>query len=540
MKRTYIRNFIKVAVLAPALLLASCEDVNDLQPRTAFSETTVFDTPSAIELAVVGVYDGAQSGFYAGGAVRGYPFGAANVQQNDVRGEDMVSVAAFYGITYQNTYDATTPNNGFYWQTLYALINRANIVIEGVRRAATNGVITQDQANSYEGEMRFLRALAHHQLLIHWARPYSDNPNRENGGVPYRTIAVTGGSSVDEAVAVPRGTVAEDYTKLIEDLNFAETNLPATRTTSPITRATKGAAIAMKTRVYLHQNDWAKVITEGNKLVPATPNANGNFVSPIGNYTLTASPMGPFGPGNKNNTESIFSIENNDVDNGGVNGALPVMYTAAALDGRGIVAISPLLWNQPFWLESDLRKSETMTAKDNPAGQGRGAIFTRKYQDVVNRTDNTPVIRYAEVLLNVAEASARLNGVNERAVALLNAVRNRAVLDPALRYTVASFTSGQELVRAILNERRIEFVAEGLRWPDIHRLAQDPVFGVGGIPAKVDRTVSNFAPLYTGLATTPLPMQAAVPYSDRRFLWPIPSEEIANNATLGNHQNPGW
>ncbi|HRN47243.1 MAG TPA: RagB/SusD family nutrient uptake outer membrane protein, partial [Niabella sp.] len=63
---------------------------------------------------------------------------------------------------------------------------------------------------------------------------------------------------------------------------------------------------------------------------------------------------------------------------------------------------------------------------------------------------------------------------------LLNAVRNRSV-PAADKYT----TEPSDLVLAILNERRIEFCAEGRRWPDIHRLVLDPVYKTNGIPAKI-------------------------------------------------------
>ncbi|MFB0907056.1 MAG: hypothetical protein QMB03_02020, partial [Spirosomataceae bacterium] len=72
-----------------------------------------------------------------------------------------------------------------------------------------------------------------------------------------------------------------------EDLDFAETNLPATRARNGITRATKGAAIALKTRIRLHQNNFAAVIAEANKLIPVS----GSLQSPIGGYQLTATPM---------------------------------------------------------------------------------------------------------------------------------------------------------------------------------------------------------------------------------------------------------
>ncbi len=533
-----IMSYKNIVALSTTLMLATACSVTDLTPIDALSESTAYQTPERIELAVAGVYDGAQSGFYAGGAVRGYPFGAAHLQQGDVRGEDMVSVAAFYAVTYNTTYDATTPNNGFFWQTTYAMINRANVVIDGIRKAPSGGSLTDAVKNSYEGELRLLRAMGHFYLLANFSRPFGDNPNAAAGGIPYREqpVGTSTGVSVDEASKQGRNTVAECYIKMLADLDFAETNLPATRAKNNITRATKGAAIALKTRIRLHQNNFAQVIAEANKLVPAT----GNLVSPIGNYQLTATPMGPFGAGNKSNVESILSIENNDVDNGGVNGAAPSMYVASTAGGRGIVGISPIIWNQPFFPANDFRKSADMVQQDGATSPGRGAMFSKKYADATARTDNAPIIRYAEVLLNAAEAIARTStGVDARALSLLNAVRNRAVPAGPGRYTAASFTTNQELVQAILNERRIEFLAEGMRWLDIHRLSTDPVFNTGGIPAKASNT-NVFTALYTNNPATTFVRLPAIPYANFRFIWPLPIEEINNNPTLKTQQNPGW
>jgi starch-binding outer membrane protein, SusD/RagB family len=533
-----IISYKNIIALGTTLMLATACSVTDLTPIDALSEATAFQTPERIELAVAGVYDGAQSGFYALGAVRGYPFGAAHLQQGDVRGEDMVSVAGFYAVTYNSTYDATSPNNGFFWQTTYAMINRANVVIDGIRKAPTGGNLTEPVKNSFEAELRLLRAMGHFYLLANFSRPFGDNPTAAAGGIPYREqpVGTSTGVSVDEASKQGRNTVAECYDKMLADLDFAETNLPATRTRNNITRATKGAAIALKTRIRLHQNNFAQVIAEANKLVPAT----GNLVSPIGAYQLTATPLGPFGTGNKANSESILSIENNDVDNGGTNGAAPSMYIASTAGGRGIIGISPIIWNQPFFPADDFRKSSNMVQQDGATSPGRGAMFSKKYADATARTDNAPIIRYAEVLLNAAEAIARTSsGVDARALSLLNAVRNRAVPAGAGRYTSASFTTNQELVRAILNERRIEFLAEGMRWLDIHRLSTDPVFTTGGIPEKASNT-NIFTALYTNNPATTFVKLPAIPYANFKFVWPLPIEEINNNPTLKTQQNPGW
>jgi hypothetical protein len=414
------------------------------------------------------------------------------------------------------------------WAGLYGLINKANGVIEGVRTAETSGVLTAEQAQAYEGEARFLRAMSYHELLIHFARPYLDNAT-SNPGVPYRETFVNTPEKVQEALKQGRNTVAEVYTKILEDLDYAELRLPDARPgTQKITRATKGAAIALKTRIRLHQGAWSEVITEGNKLIsPSAP-----FTSPIGGYSLMPTPEGPFV--NNAGPESIFSLENASSDNPGVNGALASMLASPQIGGRGLVAVSPRLFNAPFWPCSDLRRTQLLT------NDGR-TYYTAKYTDPVNNSDFTPLIRYAEVLLNVAEATARVNGVDPRAVELLSAVRNRAVTTAVEQYTAASFPDANGLVSAILNERRIEFLGEGRRWADIHRLATDPVFTTNGIPAKVTYGTATFATYNCQTKPAVAANVPAVPYSDFRFLWPIPAAELANNPTLADQQqNPGY
>jgi hypothetical protein len=324
----------------------------------------------------------------------------------------------------------------------------------------------------------------------------------------------------------------------------------------------------MKTRIYQHMNNWAMVVTEANKLVPAA--ASTTFPSLLGSYNLPTDPYAAFSSGaSKNNPESIFSIENDVTDNGGVNGALPTMYSTsvAPTSGRALVAISPVLWNQTWWNDSDTRKGTGFVSifVELPSGGGKGGFFTKKYTDVVGRSDNAPVIRYAEVLLNLAEAIQRQNlgVVQQRAFDLYNRVRARSnAAGTDLTYDqITDFANGTALVTAILNERRIEFLHEGLRWGDIHRLAQDATFNNsgGGIPMKLSATLTNYRPMYqTSTTINGVPPQTggkaamdaalataggrhnAIPYADYRFIWPIPNSEIILNPTLAAQQNPGW
>jgi hypothetical protein len=471
----------------------------------------------------------------ANSAYRGYPFGAATVEQGDMKGEDMINVQSFFAVTYNGTYSGSSPNGQSHWETNYAMINKINVVIEGLRTAGESGVLTAAKAADGEGEMRFLRALGIHELMVFYAMPYAATSDASHYGVPVSTEAVNSAEKVQIAMEAGRLTSKQCYDQILEDLNYAESNRVESRDgVSKITHATKGAAIALKTRVYQHQGQWNKVIEEAQKLV----GSSAPFTSPIGGYKLEASPEGVFAS-NGSNTESIFSIENSDIQNPGTNGCLYQMY-----DGRSLVCISPIIINADFWLEDDLRRSQLTNAR---AYSNKVVYWTTKYRNT-DWSDYCPIIRYAEVLLNYAEAEARVNGLTQKGVDLLNAVRNRAVTDESEQFTLSSFADADALVRAILQERRIEFLAEGRRWPDIHRLTYDSKFAVRaangkpGVPDKVaygSLKAEHYVPA-SGEVEPSIISTQGFDYEDRRYIFPIPDAEITSNPVLAKQQNTGW
>jgi hypothetical protein len=531
----------------------SCKKVLDIAPYNAVPDVSSYNSPDRVEASVNGVYDAAQSGFYAGGAVRGYPFGAASIEQGDMRGEDMLTFVTFYQITYESSYNTTSANNDFHFQTLYSLINKANLVIDGVNGAASKGIISTALDSEYVAECLFLRALAHHELLLHFARPYRDG-NGSQLGIIYRDFAINDNpATIALAKTKTRTSVADGYAKILADLNRAEANLPVTTSVAPIPvnvaanktyRATKAAAIALKMRIRLHMGEWANVIIEGDKLISASgPSLTTypGYTSTVGGWKLENSSATAFTTAGWQGNETIFSIRNASTDNGGVNGALPNMLGNTTIGGRGIVRISPILYNLPAFRCDDLRRNMM-----GLIGTGASANYlTTKYTDPTTSTDPAPIIRWAEVLLTYAEAEARVSGITPKALYLLNDVRNRALpggpgffnTPPANTYTAASFANQNALVKAILDERRIEFIAEGKRWGDIHRNATDAPFTTGGIPAKVGIGVSTFA-MYNCASGTSTTAIGLIPYADYRFLWPIPLSETQVNPNYA--QNPGY
>jgi hypothetical protein len=123
--------------------------------------------------------------------------------------------------------------------------------------------------------------------------------------------------------------------------------------------------------------------------------------------------------------------------------------------------------------------------------------------------DNVTIIRTSEVLLNRAEAYARTNQL-DKAVTDVNVIRTRAGLT-ALDYTTLN---QQQVIDAVLLQRRLELAFEGHRWYDLIRLQQD-----------VNKAAGSLA-------------SGTVAYTDFRILSALPTTEIDNNSNL--KQNPGY
>jgi hypothetical protein len=100
----YLKKLSIATVFFTCLILVACKEKLDLAPYNQIDSGTAFATAERCLLDIYGVYDAAQSGVYdplngAATAVRGYPFGAAAVEQQDMRGEDMINVATFFATT---------------------------------------------------------------------------------------------------------------------------------------------------------------------------------------------------------------------------------------------------------------------------------------------------------------------------------------------------------------------------------------------------------------------------------------------------------
>ncbi len=466
------------------VMVTSChKDLLEPLPQTFVADATAFDTPGRIANQVNSLYQGFKSGSFYGGRAQ---------IASDIRGEEFLNETT-NGVTGYDVWqlNATGTSANFIknlWAQGYFAINLCNLFIDGMAAKGTS-VVGAALSNNYLGEARFLRAITYLKLLEHYARPYADG-NGSKPGLPLRLTGIKeSGSS-----ALARSTVAEVYTQIIADLDFAEANLPSNYATAALntTRAHKNTAIAMKTRVFLSMQDYARVIAEANKIVAqniapfsATTGVAHALQANIVNVFRT-----PY-----TTTESILSMPMSATagDNPGTQNQLGFYWSKSTGNGEFSLNPSGIIANAG-WTATDARRGFIATVSGKP-------YLNTKFNAPSPYTDFAPVIRYSEVLLNLAVALARTNaGVNVKSFALLNAVRQRS--DPA---TILAPLTQADLIAAILLERRIEFLGEGLRNFDQMRLLQT-IPAKGGITAKAS--------------------------SEQGYIWPISADELSLNPLM--------
>ncbi len=379
------------------------------------------------------------------------------------------------------------------WDAAYDVIKRANTVISADLPSST-------LVDQLKGEAYAVRALMHFELVRNYARPYT--VDADGLGVPI-VIAYNQNSRP------PRNTTKEVYNQIISDLNQAYTlmtlnqgqsiTISSTNTTRTMTSAyiTKHAAKALLARVYQHMGDWANardaaldvINNSGFSLVPAS-----DYVSYWANPASTT-----------NRVETIFEVSSDAAANLSSN-SLSNFYS---LEGYGDVWVTDELYNT--YSNNDVRKDVIM---ESNAG-GRTVYLVNKYPNTSNPADkdDTKVLRYADVLLILAEAYARLGNENSARQWLNEVATNR--IQGFAGYT----SSGTQLLADIINERRKEFAFEGYRYWDLMRL---------NLP------ITNHTKSQNPLVITPIETD------NSRRIFPIPQHELDVNENIRNQQNPGY
>lgn len=440
---------------------------------------------------------------------------------------------ADFGVNYTDPYFQNT------WNVVYTAIERMNVLLANIN----NGNYDQQQKNIIKGEALFLRGYCYFFLVDQW------------GPVPLR-IKPTSGPNDKNLVCSP---IADVYAQIIKDLTEADSLVPPASTSGYGGNGypSKSTVEAMLARVYLTMaghplidaSAYQEVKTWGMKVINSglfllDPSYSQMFINLI--------------QGNPDNSSILWAVDAQYIP--GYNtysqeGALDGIAYGPVDSGYGYGYVRCTRLYYKSFDPGDQRRDWTIC----PWRYGTNGVhqywtstqlydrfpgkFRLNYSPFPRVQDKTPVnfplMRYADVLLMVAEAENAVNGPTQLAYSLINKVRERAwgkMLPGASKPEEADLTRGldqQQFQDSLEDERWREFGLEGLRKHDLVRwgllqtaLQQmktdvtDPnqpnpgSFYIG----NVSRFFNNYQPMDT--------------------LFPIPAQELQSNSLAT--QNGGW
>ncbi|MDR9458348.1 MAG: RagB/SusD family nutrient uptake outer membrane protein [Salegentibacter sp.] len=486
--KIYSLKIKSVLLLLAVITFTGCsEDYLDKTEEYTIDSENYFNSEDDYYNALIGVYDILQSTY-------------VNVLLGEIAsdntlsgGESATDVIGFQQVD-EMSHTPINDNLDDVWDWNFAGVQRANYILEFQDKTEFEGKQT------IIAETRFLRAYFTFELMK-WFGP----------------IPIKGDERfvLGDEQTIPRASRDEVYTQIESDLQFAIDNLDYT---APETgRATKGAAMALKGKVHLYQEEFDDAANVLTTLIDNGPYALSDF------ETL-------FEQEGENNEESVFEVQYTGEEGAGFE-CLQCSEGNVAVGFQGIRNYSGPLFESGFsfnvptqeaydmFADDDIRRDLSILdieawAAETGASYGEGykhtGYFNRKYLPRKNdnmgdanltQPNNYRAIRYADVLLMAAEALNRGNINDQLAQDYLNEVRERAGLREVEN-------SGDALTEIIFQERRKELVGEGHRFFDLVR--------TGRAAANIDGFTAG-----------------------KNEVFPIPLEEI--EFSQGNwEQNPGY
>lgn len=500
-----MKKIFKTTSLLFIVLLASCEDARNINQVGRLDAANAFTSVDDLQLGLLGVY-----------------------RELDVTPEialssnftDEVAVGFDSGgqgfALYDFVLNPASPAGSNFWIRNFRVNNRATLLLEAAARV-TPDASEQADFNEIVGQVHFIRAYANLEMLLY----FSPNPADDS------TLAVPLIDFVAPATIQPlRNTTGEIWDYVNADIDMAASLI---QTQSDPIFASRDAVTAFRARIALTRQDYPTAETLANQLLNSYGLANRAQYQDMWLDT--------------DNTEIIWKMErvlNGPFDAQGVTGSV----NAGGWAGARFAFVNATLAGSPYF-EMDRSIFDALTP-ENPGEDVRydvmispTSIISADYPndpDPVNNDilviqkypgsqgqplmNDLKIFRSSEMLLIAAEARAYQGNFMGTAT-LIKQLRDARF---GSSQPMPSYSSVQEAVGAVLDERKIELAFEGHRYKDLKRS------GVAG-NRGVDRDV---------IACTIQSGACTLPASDFRFTLPIPITEINANPGIAAEQNPGY
>ena len=414
-----------------ALMLSGCNSFLELSPKSQVNENGYYKTEEDFTTSMHAVYATLHT-IYGPQSLPSY-FGECasdNAYCNETAGDynDKYALTKHQNLTTANAIVLD------FWNTYYKAMFKINNVLNKMEGSDFS---TKKQI---QGECRFIRALYYFDMVRAW------------GDIPLVLVPVT----VAQSYGMARTPTADIYKAIIDDLEFAASNLPPKTSERFAGAATSDAANVLLGKVYL---------TMGNKEAAKTV-----LMKEYGKFSLETEYAKLWNPKNKNCRESIFEVQ---YLGGKSNPYSKYWAVFAPLDNRCVTAwgmganqVTEDLY-QAFEKGDPRREATVQNGYTNTNGDFIADKFFVKWRDNGAELDklteaannNFIILRYADVLLMLTEATGEAKYMNE--------VRTRAGLpgygDP--NYPTAYNT----LEAALQHEEQVEFGGEFHRMFDLLR-----------------------------------------------------------------------
>lgn len=525
-----MRNIIFICGIL-ILLASGCEsDFLDRNPLDAYSDLSLWSSLSDAEAALNGCYDGWEDGHH--------------IIYMDVASDNEYNQFPWRNYTQLGNMQLLTPTNTGEHRWSFRTIQRCNWFLENINKVP----IADSVKARMQGEARFLRA---YQFFIA-EQLYGDFP------LVIQTL------TSKEANEVSRTKRDELIEFIITELDGIVDDLPSSYAKDK-GRITKGAVLGLKSRIELYQENYQSCIEASKALME------------LDVYDLFPSYPGIFRIQNEHNQEVILNVEYMENDfpfdgikefpstfyGGGVASTTPTqsLVDAYEMDNGKVISdpssgydseqpysnrdprlkesiVTPgALYNGVYYGSIDESSPDYYSGNNN----SKTGYLVRKFvpdisdfPDFFNTGLNIIVMRYAEILLNYAEAKIELDQIDDSVYLVMDKIRKRAGMPAVDRSKYNTQNEMRELVR---RERRVELAMEGLRWFDIQRwrIGDDVMNGVvyGARLGNVNSKTGEIT-----LTNERIEVESRKFDPSKNYLWPVPQSAIDVNPNLT--QNEGY
>ena len=227
-----------IALALTATMLSACETL-DFAPGDQLSDATFWQTEEHARQAAIGMYAAMKAPWCFG---LEFTF--------DMCSDLADGTTPWSDISRGTSFSSASGGVANHWQYLYELVHRSNTVIRNVKGMP----VSSETIERVTGEAKFLRAMAYFRMLNCW------------GGVPYYDESCDINlefASLDS----PRCSYDELLQHVLDDLGEAIALLPVAWEQADLGRATKGAAYALRGKVYLYNGRWQEAIDDFEEII---------------------------------------------------------------------------------------------------------------------------------------------------------------------------------------------------------------------------------------------------------------------------------